>query len=292
LERSIKNRKKSKSFYIPKRRVYFIHLLSKGYSLPDDHPLENSKIMGEIIKRDMSLPVKNISEVWGMFGIESRYTPVNPYGILNMLYQYVPLTHMTKWHTRVITGISIIDDQNAILEYLDAADGKKYNVEFNDFFIKSPGLPIAKQHLLSYISPQTLDKPLNTGKINTPRYMKHTVHHGDRIWDFADEYGYIDRKRFTEDVRRLNPGIVFSRLMPGQVIYVPTMSETLKLSTIHPHSFDEPPHYAKDLMDRGGFKLPDVSFRHTEFEPPSFQSGVFLCPNQPFFKTGFMNIYS
>lgn len=87
-------------------------------------------------------------------------------------------------------------------------------------------------------SPRTNRKPMR----HIPRtrvdigvpvlFVPHTVRYGDRIWYLADDYGYKDRKRFTQDVRKLNPGIDFNRLRAGQVINVPLKKKRiLKLST-------------------------------------------------------------
>lgn len=67
--------------------------------------------------------------------------------------------------------------------------------------------------------------------IDAPSRMSHTIRFGDRIWYLADDYGYTNRKRFTEDVQKLNPGIDFNRLKPGQVINVPTKIKNPELST-------------------------------------------------------------
>jgi hypothetical protein len=53
-------------------------------------------------------------------------------------------------------------------------------------------------------------------------YTSHKIRPGDWVWYLAEDYGYSDRKRFTEDVKRLNPGINVNSLRPGQTINVPT----------------------------------------------------------------------
>lgn len=53
-------------------------------------------------------------------------------------------------------------------------------------------------------------------------YVTHQIRKGDRVYYLAEDYGYSNRKRFTEDVEKLNPGINFGKLMPGQRINVPT----------------------------------------------------------------------
>ncbi len=54
------------------------------------------------------------------------------------------------------------------------------------------------------------------------QFTVHQIRHGDRVRYLAEDYGYADRDRFTADVERLNPGIDFTRLKPGQQIRVPT----------------------------------------------------------------------
>ncbi|NPV63651.1 MAG: LysM peptidoglycan-binding domain-containing protein [Methanotrichaceae archaeon] len=53
-------------------------------------------------------------------------------------------------------------------------------------------------------------------------YTAHQIRPGDRVWYLAEDYGYNDRKRFTEDVKKLNPDINVNSLRPGQTINVPT----------------------------------------------------------------------
>ncbi len=53
-------------------------------------------------------------------------------------------------------------------------------------------------------------------------YVTHRIRKGDRVYYLAEDYGYSNRKRFKEDVEKLNPSIDFGRLMPGQRIKVPT----------------------------------------------------------------------
>jgi hypothetical protein len=67
--------------------------------------------------------------------------------------------------------------------------------------------------------------------IHAPHYVSHMVRSGERVWYLADSYGYKDRKQFTEDIRRLNPGIDFTRLKPGQIINVPSKVKNPKLDT-------------------------------------------------------------
>jgi hypothetical protein len=68
-------------------------------------------------------------------------------------------------------------------------------------------------------------------------YTAHKIRPGDRVWYLAEDYGYSDRKRFTEDVKKLNPAINFKTLRPGQTINVPTkigVPESLR----PPYAFD------------------------------------------------------
>ena len=53
-------------------------------------------------------------------------------------------------------------------------------------------------------------------------YTTHTLRAGDRVWYLADDYGFSDRGRFTEDVEFLNLDIDFEHLVAGQTIRVPT----------------------------------------------------------------------
>jgi hypothetical protein len=76
----------------------------------------------------------------------------------------------------------------------------------------------------------THQKPIDPG-IDAPHRMSHTIRSGDRIWYLSDDYGYTNRKKFTEDVCKLNPGIDFGLLKPGQIITVPSKIKTPELST-------------------------------------------------------------
>lgn len=58
--------------------------------------------------------------------------------------------------------------------------------------------------------------------IEASHYTTHKVRFGDRVWYLAEDYGYTSRKRFKEDVERLNPQINFRDLKVGQTIKVPT----------------------------------------------------------------------
>jgi hypothetical protein len=64
------------------------------------------------------------------------------------------------------------------------------------------------------------------GSVRQPTAAVPSIHHkirfGDRVWYLAEDYGYTDRKRFTQEVAKLNPGIDFRKLLPGQTIRVPT----------------------------------------------------------------------
>ncbi|MCD4664737.1 MAG: hypothetical protein K8R68_05645 [Bacteroidales bacterium] len=210
------------------------HYLQEGNSkVLDDHPLENSSIVHNINKSQLALPPINIAGVHGYHGMESRYILPHPDDILDLLYNYGPLLHMTKYHARVITGISIIDDITAIVEYNDPGDGKKHTMHLHNFFEMYPGLEVNGRHLLSFISPTHLNGPINTGEIDTPNYIGHTVRSGDRIYYLADDYGFSDRGQFTKEVERLNPGIDFNNLKPGEEVIVPTQIDNPELSTTY-----------------------------------------------------------
>jgi hypothetical protein len=141
-----------------------IRYLTEGIPVPvpeGSHPLEDPGIVDtfrskKLLAENKGLPVKNIVKFLENVNFESRYTPVNPYTVQDMLSHYGPLLHMTKFHARVITGITIIDEQNAVIEYNDPGDGKKHTAEFTQFFIDHPGIPQSGQHLLMFVSPTAL----------------------------------------------------------------------------------------------------------------------------------------
>jgi len=66
----------------------------------------------------------------------------------------------------------------------------------------------------------------------TVEITQHKVRYGDRIWYLAPDYGYGNKKKFTEEVNALNPGLDFRKLKPGQSIFVPSrVGVPSKLST-------------------------------------------------------------
>ena len=66
----------------------------------------------------------------------------------------------------------------------------------------------------------------------TVEITQHKVRYGDRIWYLAPDYGYGNKKTFTEEVNALNPGLDFRKLKPGQSVFVPSrVGVPSKLST-------------------------------------------------------------
>jgi hypothetical protein len=113
--------------------------------------------------------------------------------------------------------------------------------------------------------------------INAPYYVSHQIRYGDRVWYLANNYGYQDRNQFTEDVRKLNPGIDFNRLKPGQIINVPSKIKNPKLSTPYAlkakslqNTFSQPaPNSLRNLWLQGINKS-----RPSQFIPPPNASFV------------------
>jgi LysM repeat protein len=63
----------------------------------------------------------------------------------------------------------------------------------------------------------------------TPREIgivhPYTVKANDRIWNLAPDYGYHNRRQFTQDVLKANPGLDPRRLRVGQIINLPLKTQ-------------------------------------------------------------------
>jgi hypothetical protein len=106
-------------------------------------------------------------------------------------------------------------------------------------------------------SPGTVASTRDISKIqadrDTGQFVKHTIRYGDRVWNLADNYGYGNRQQFVDDVWKLNPGIDFTRLMPGQVIRFPSKLRTPRISAFNASSQEviSPPIVSQKWMDQG-----------------------------------------
>jgi hypothetical protein len=48
---------------------------------------------------------------------------------------------------------------------------------------------------------------------------------GDRIWNLGPDFGYRDRRQFTQDVLKANPGLDPHKLRVGQTIIFPVKTQ-------------------------------------------------------------------